>query len=192
MATPTQDAEAIRTRTSTSFDQIRNNTRISTTEARDQMARVLLDARQSMSALQQTAEGQTEQRQQSLERKLYGIGNSNDPSQAISYRDALDRAAAIPSDQERAAIELIKRSDTSGDTTLVRATLAVAYERGWVDVINTYGNAHPEQDNDLTELWGLQHGAFDQGLFAYTPPLAPSELAGAHDTQLRTWANGDY
>ncbi|MFY1582869.1 hypothetical protein ACN267_32115 [Micromonospora sp. WMMD734] len=65
----------------------------------------------------------------SLERALFGLPDGAGPAEAISYRDAADRVAAITSPGQLGA--LITRATDSGDDMLRRAALAHACRQGW-------------------------------------------------------------
>ncbi|WP_132438006.1 MULTISPECIES: hypothetical protein [unclassified Rathayibacter] len=179
----------------TTVDSIRANTRISAIEKRDQIARAWLDAKKQIETLAADTNATRTTQKQALERKLFGIPNTTDASHAISYRDALDRASAIDpttSEGERQAVELMRRAEISGDTTLVRALLAVAYERQQVDVINTYANAHDKDDADLNELWKISTEPIDSSVFAFAEPQAPREVDGVTGHTVQAWADGEY
>lgn len=78
----------------------------------------------------------------SLGRHLFGLPAGADVSDTISYRDAADRVATITDLTELA--ELMDRASTTGDSMLLRAGLAHAYQRHWRDLVAVYG--------DLTDL----------------------------------------
>lgn len=190
-----EKSSAIRATMTNTVDSVRANTRISDIEKRDQIARAWLDAKKQIGALDTQTNATRTNRKQALERKLFGIPNTTDASHAISYRDALDRASAIDpttNDGERQAVELMRRAEISGDTTLVRALLAVAYERQQVDVINAYANAHEADDADLNELWKISTEPIDSSVFAFAEPQAPREVDGAPGHLVQTWADGEY
>ncbi|TCL84808.1 MULTISPECIES: hypothetical protein [unclassified Rathayibacter] len=190
-----EKSSAIRATMTNTVDSIRANTRISDIEKRDQIARAWLDAKKQINALASDTNATRSTRKQALERKLFGIPNTTDASHAISYRDALDRASAIDSttaEGERQAVELMRRAEISGDTTLVRALLAVAYERQQVDVINAYANAHEKDDADLNELWKISTEPIDSSVFAFAEPQAPHEVDGAPGHTVQAWADGEY
>jgi hypothetical protein len=185
----------IRAALTNSVETIRANTRISDIEKRDQIARAWLDARKQIAAFDFETNAARAARRQTLERKLFGIPNTKDANHAISYRDALDRASAIDpttTGGESQAVELMRRAETSGDTTLVRALLAVAYDRQQVEVINTYANAHEKDDADLNELWKISTEPIDSSVFAFAEPQAPREVDGVPGHIVQAWADGKY
>ena len=191
MPTIEEQAEQIRIDAGNAVTVIRNNARISDIEKRDQIAKVWLDGVDRMTQLEENGSAAGNKRKQELERKLYGLPTSTDASLAISYRDALDRATALPDGDEQSAITLLNRALTSGDTTLARATLAVAFERQWVDLINNYIEAVPSTNTDIEELWAISTTPL-ASMFTFIPPAQPLELAGQHQSRIRSWAEGTY
>ncbi len=90
---------------------------------------------------------------------LFGLEGFTTAQDAISYRDAQDRADSIPVNGEEKALTLLKRAELSGDSILTKALLNRALEAGWVNVANSYIEANPYQGQHLEELWALQEPA---------------------------------
>jgi hypothetical protein len=191
MPTIEEQAELIRSEASDKYQAVRNNPRISDIETRDQIARAWVESIDKLRALEAAHGDTTAGEKQNLERKLYGLTNDTDPSLAISYRDALDRASNTPDNDERPAIALLNRALTSNDTTLARAILAVAFERMHVDVINAYSNAVPTATEDIEKLWAKLTNR-ELPLFTFVSPISPPELGNQHEIVIRTWADGNY
>lgn len=190
MATATEQASTIRSTLNSSLDRIRNNSDLSRSARIKQIAAAYSTAKSAIAALEASATSSARARQAELERNLYGITNPSDASYVMSYRDAYNHVAGIEFADERSAVTLMTRAETTGDTALTRAALAVAFDRGWVDVINTYANAHKELDEDINNLWDLRTGRGDQDVFVFSTPDTPTELRTYSDHQVTGFANG--
>lgn len=119
----------------------------------------------------------TEQRQADLQRSAFGLGRTQpSPSDAISMRDASDRAARLTGPTAGAdALELLQRARRNGDTVLERAVALQAYELGLSDVLDDFAEAHPDFAPQLAELDVLQAREGDIGYFAWFALSAPPE-----------------
>ncbi|MFG3300998.1 hypothetical protein [Micromonospora chersina] len=95
-----------------------------------------------------------------LERKLFGLPAGATSSDAISYRDALDRVAAIKDPEQLG--ELMERAHASGDDMLLRAGFAHAYRQTrnplasdlWGGLVAEYVEQNPAVGDTLAELEG--------------------------------------
>lgn len=186
-----EQARKVRTTLNTTLERIRNNTDLSRAARIKQIANAYDTAKQAITTLEAAAAAEARTRHTALERGLFGITDPSDASYAMSYRDAYNHVAGIDVNDERKAVDLMARAETTGDVALAKAALAVAYERGWVDVINTYANAHEELDQDINDLWDLRTGRGEDAFtFDYSIPDKPAELRIFSDHQVTGFANG--
>lgn len=111
-----------------------------------------------MQQLQATHEQNTARTVTNLQRQLFGAGSANG-ADAISMRDAADRADRIESPDEAAA--LLARSENNGDHVLARAIAAKAFGTAassplvahhWVPVVEQFAATRPEAANQMNAL----------------------------------------
>ncbi|MGI8614623.1 MAG: hypothetical protein ACR2KL_11880, partial [Nocardioidaceae bacterium] len=124
----------------------------------------------------------------SLSRELFGATSSVGVD-AISSRDAADRAAAVESPEE--ALSLLQRADRGGDRVLVRAIASHATDEAsdpitgfsWLPVLDafasSYGSGADLISNKLTQLLDLRRPgdattSLSTAAVFYTP--RPSEI----------------
>lgn len=103
--------------------------------------------------------GKTEhQSRQALERRLFGLPAGASSSDAISYRDAVDRVSSIRDPQVLG--ELMERAASTGDDMLLRAAFGHAYQQTrnplvsdqWDGLVGEYAEQNPGARLDLEEL----------------------------------------
>lgn len=143
---------ALRQRT----DAIRADKRLTPEAKRAAIAREYLQAKNEIRALQSAEATERSSRQNELKKSLFGLEGFTTAQDAISYRDAQDRADSIPVNAEDRALTLLRRAELSGDSILTKALINRALEAGWVQVANSYIEANPVQGQRLEELWALQ------------------------------------
>ncbi|WP_432457943.1 hypothetical protein [Cellulomonas iranensis] len=119
-----------------------------------EMAAAYTSAAETLRGLQSQEQASDSARRTSLMREVFGIQGTPDPSAAISYRDAQDRAASLVN--ERDAVRLIEQADLSGDEHLARAAARSAYENGWGDALTAFAASRPQLASKLQELRELQ------------------------------------
>ncbi|WP_066040863.1 hypothetical protein [Herbiconiux solani] len=168
-------AEALRTTAEDAYKTIRTNADISGEKRQRDIASAYVTLVDAMARLQEDGAIKANTARADLERRLYGIPNSADASASISYRDALDRAASL--EDESAAVAMLRRAHTSGDTLLTRALLATSFDNQWVDTINAYVELEPNTATDIEALWNARNravaGAFD---YVYNKPAELGRL----------------
>ncbi len=88
----------------------------------------------------------------SAESRLFGMTqyDAKDAATVMLHRDARDRASRIGSDAEAAA--LLQSAVQSGDTTMARALLGRAFERGFQQTVDQYCHVMPADAGDVDEL----------------------------------------
>ncbi len=159
------------------------------------LAKNYLAAKESMAALQQTAGADTSEQRTKAERSAFGTnGLPGDPATvAVSYRDAMDRAATLTSSADATA--LLARADRAGDEPLARAVAGHAHDAstsplgrldpGWSDVVDTYTATRYAAGRAVDTLRALQPGATNstRSMFAFVLPK-PSELGSTPDYQM--------
>ncbi|WP_018762422.1 hypothetical protein [Arthrobacter sp. 135MFCol5.1] len=143
---------ALRTRT----EAIRNDKRLTSEAKQAAIAREYLQTKRQVQELYAAEKTAKAARRNELTKSLFGQEGFTSAQDAISYRDAQDRADSIPVNAEDRALTLLKRAELSGDTSLTKALLNRALEAGWVNVANAYIEANPYKGAQLEELWGLQ------------------------------------
>ena len=91
-----------------------------------------------------------------LRRRLFGLPQGADSSDAISFRDAQDRVAGLKAD---ALTSLMDRAEQSGDELLLRAGFARAWELSLIglesmadEIVAEYALTHPNVEQDLNRL----------------------------------------
>jgi hypothetical protein len=118
-------------------------------------------ARVQLNELRTQEQSRLASRGADLERRLFGLAGHANGADAISARDALDRASQLKSTKEAAA--LLQRADSTGDDVLARAIASTAAERSrtspdpnvaraWDGVIRTYVDARPTMSSVVEEL----------------------------------------
>ncbi len=159
------------------------------------LAKNYMSAKQLMADLAQTANTDTAEQRTKAERSAFGTnGLSGDPATvAVSYRDAMDRAATLASSTDASA--LLARAERSGDEPLARAIAGHAHDAstsalgrldpGWSDVVDAYTASRPAATRAVDTLRALQPGATNstRSMFAFVLPK-PSELGSTPDYQM--------
>lgn len=118
------------------------------------MAAIYTAAAETLRGLQGQEQASEGEKRAHLLRELFGIRGTADPSAAISYRDAQDRAGSLL--DERDAVRLIEQADLSGDEHLARAVARCAYDNGWGDVLTAFAASRPQLASKIQELRELQ------------------------------------
>lgn len=170
-------------------ESIRKSNDLSPDGKRRQIAKAYIEAKNALAPLRQQEAAQTAATRQRLERTLYGATGRLDPSQAISRRDAADRAARA--NTLAAANALLDQAERSGDDELASAVARHAAYRGWLDVTVRYAQQRPEANAALQKLAEIDaevKGEGPMGQAAFTVPR-PQELAGVAEHQLATLAD---
>lgn len=121
--------------------------------------------------------------------QMFGSGSlaGDRATLAVSMRDALDRAEKLRSPAD--ALGVLERALSTGDETLARAVVRVAWERtdtatpAWGEVVDKYLAARPDRVATAERLVAAQDAALnDRQLMTLRMALArPRELAGIGD-----------
>lgn len=115
-----------------------------------------------------------------LERRLFGLPANASASDAISYRDAVDRVERITKPDELG--ELMERATASGDTMLVRAGFARAWRLcgpfgsdGWDGLVQEYVDQNPDTRTDAEALATLSSPRHKTSAFAEQMAMSVSK-----------------
>lgn len=199
MSTPYQQAsntpvERLRATFQRNLDNIRGRQDL-TPQAREvAIARAYRTIRDGLAAARQ-ADIEKYQRQRSfLERRLFG-GDDSTGYNALSARDAREKAAAYTDPGEAAAA--FQRAQRAGDTDLAKALAAHAADlasapivgAAWQPIVQQYAEGNERRTNTYKELSELADPS--AGLdFTYVLDK-PRELGRYHDQQIDQVANSD-
>ncbi|NED31971.1 hypothetical protein [Streptomyces sp. SID8499] len=181
-------AESIRTDFQRNLEAVRNRRDLNTQARQTAIARAYAKARDGLNGIrQQEADYVTRQRNY-LERKLFGNTDDIHGTNAVSSRDARERAAKLTTPDE--AAQAYNRAQRDGDTALARAIAAQAADYaasvgaapGWEHIVRHYAGSRPGLADAHKELAELREPGlgFD---FRYVLPK-PSELGRMGDHQV--------
>lgn len=103
----------------------------------------------------------TASRRQALHQRLFGVGAAAGASEVISYRDAQDRVEGVKNAEDLG--NLMERAASIGDTSLLKAGFAVAFERsrnsvnggGYEGIVGEYVEQFPDVGEDVQEYQAL-------------------------------------
>ena len=150
---------------------------------RRRMAEEWNTARAELDELQKAERARLSKREVELERKLFGLGSYDGVSQAISTRDAQDRAAQLTRADQ--ATELLRRAERNGDDALARAVAHHALQqsrqamtpdqsRAWDAVLGEFVDTRPSTSPIVEELALIERLTGAQpvfGPYSRTKPL---------------------
>lgn len=156
------------------------------------MAGPHLTAKAKVAALGQAEQDRLATDTVKAENLLFDRSPSMAGSDAISARDAADRAEQLRTPAD--AAKLLGRAHATGDTALAGAVAAHAHGQGWGQVVATHAATSRARQAAYDGLMasGAPGGRSDQmtrRMVFSVPP--PTELAGLRDAQLRTLAGQD-
>lgn len=140
------------------LDGIRADTRLSDAGKAEETERIRTALIAQLGALQADEDRIVGDKLRSLERTVLGVVGV-DPAEAISYRDATERATAI--DNLQVASEAMRRALISYDPPLAKALLNRALEMGWTEVADQYKAENPGVADALTDLQRLKNYVAD-------------------------------
>jgi len=159
-------------------DRIRGDKRLSEPQRQRALARTYRSARTRMNELKAQEAEQLPQLQRQLERQLFDHSASSgwfDAAEAISVRDAQDRAARLASPQE--AMEAMRRAEDTDDYVLAGAVARRAamqarsswggQARAWQQVADQYVDAMGH-GSIAGELAGARAAQADRDPMAFT------------------------
>ncbi|MBN7411166.1 hypothetical protein [Mycobacteroides abscessus] len=139
---------------------IRDNPRLNTIAKQE----ALNELRERTRGIIKDAEAQhraaREKRITNLQQKLFGrsANERSDPTLAISYRDAAQRAAEVAEggkDVPKKTLALMDWALQSGDIPLQKALLRIAFDWRLEDVVDAFIARSPSQKEAANELWDL-------------------------------------
>lgn len=157
------------------LEAIRQDARLSDHARREDITEAYRAVQEKVDGYREADRSDFEARRIELERRAFGLGSPNltHGIDAVSARDASDRAAKIPITGGDEALELMERARLNGDAVLEKAVAAEAYRKGWVKVIDEYASTHPEFVPQLAELQAIRTLPTDLSYvswFYLTPP----------------------
>lgn len=132
---------------------------------------------------------------QQLARKAFGSETAADPATAMARRQARQQAAAVTDVGE--AEQLVRDAHFTGDRELGRAVAAVAFERGWRDVVDVWNedgsnNAYMKHVIELVQMPDTNSGAWRlQVAQDYAGPM-PGVLDGMKPHEISRAAETDF
>ncbi|OLT12212.1 hypothetical protein BJF79_22780 [Actinomadura sp. CNU-125] len=146
------------------MQKIRANKRLSPQARQADLIKAHREASERAQQLWREGESAHAQRTRVLYRKAFVAPASDHPSDAISRRDAADRAAMVNDPKE--ALEMLARAQHHGDEHLARAIGQRAYEqhktlparlgnKEWEPVLKAFVVDRPDADEALGELQSL-------------------------------------
>lgn len=182
----------------TTVSKARADQRITPQARQADIARAYVTATRRATELRAQAVKQVDDQRRTLTRRLFGSGGrSTDPTEAISRRDASDRAAQITDADE--ALHLLRRAQENGDDILAQAVArhTVTYGRQWgrwPEVLAEYTRENPKAADNVTQLQQLPdldtpHAQLRLAQL-YTVPV-PAELAKLSTHSIEQLADTD-
>lgn len=184
MSTPTLDdarnrMNNLRAQLKTELQKVDDNTSYSEPGRRLERGKVVLRHRKQAQQMKEQFVTQVAARRLDLEGRIFGLPDGGD---ALSYRDATDRASKIVGKTE--ALQQLERAVRSRDDMLARAIAARAYEFGMSTVLDVYGQCRSEEwaRNDLDELRQLPE---EDGLAVKLTFEIPAAGAGVELSEVR-------
>lgn len=192
--------EAIRQTAENLYNAARSDGRMTVPAIQAAIAKAYADAQTKMAALQEKQSGQATARRAANLKAAFG-NPSNDPTAAISARDAADRAAQLGPEDYSTAADLLERAERNGDGALAAAVGYRAYEltaaggasgfgygsEGWSEVLSSYLQSRPQAAAALNDLMASTVKPYIAGLTAFMLPV-PSELASLSPWQITALA----
>src|SRR5690606_31656669 len=148
-------ARAVRAKYERDVAAINADTRLNAIGRAEMINDLYIAAKAELEGLRAEELRESTERRRRLERDIFGLPGTADPSVAISFRDAQDRANAIETEDEGQALRLLRQASQSGDTHLAKALITRAVEVGWSRVIDVYSAEHPGTEAKLAELTAL-------------------------------------
>lgn len=163
-------------------EAVRQDTRLSEPAKAKDVRDLYREVQEEVEGYREADRAAFEARTEQLQRLAFGLGSGvTSGTDAISARDASDRAAAIPFNQQDEALELMERARMNGDVILEKAVAAQAHRQGWGTVTDAYGANHLEFQPRLAELETIRGLPTDLGYVSYFYLTAPPEGHHAFD-----------
>lgn len=182
MSTHHNNAQRVIDTATDRLDKLQNNAGLSEEGRQALAAKIYLEAKTQVEQIRGSEKQGSQSVLDSARRSLFGssVGSSSD---AIAYRDAVDRVEAI--NLERDALKLLDRAHVTGDTTMTTALISAAIERGWSQVAERHVEHRPSTERHLRTLWDHTHNPPDGMMDALNyVMLKPSSLRGKSEGQI--------
>jgi hypothetical protein len=189
------DIDTIHSNLEKRLQRARENQRLSAEARQAEIAAAFVQAKRQADALLAKQREQVEAERKRLTRKLVGSdGKQASSADAVSRRDAADRAAAIEGNADE-ALRLLRVAHDTGDVHLAQAvtrhalTQAAGLHRGgggpWVKVVEEYARENPNAADTMRELQALPTSGEAGFRMAarYVVPM-PSELGRLGQAQI--------
>ncbi|QEM47176.1 hypothetical protein [Mycolicibacterium grossiae] len=136
-------------------DDVRGDISLSELGKQQLIARAWVNTKTEIARLQQADFDTLVTRYNKLERQVFGTAADSAGADAVSFRDAVDRASKL--DNDEAAAKLLGTAELSGDTILAKAVVMRAWEARWNDVVDHYAVNHATVADTLAELVSLRN-----------------------------------
>lgn len=195
-------AHGIRTTFEGHAERARNDRTLSKVGRAQKVAAAWRQAQTSMDGLRSNFQSDATLTAADVRQQVFGA-KAVTGADAVSMRDAYDRASQVQSPADAGA--LLARAEMTGDTHLARAVAATAYDNAvttpaflgggdaWTGVLNQYMSTRPDVADQLQRLNdATQDGnknALD--LAGYTYLMKPDELNRVSEYQIDLLANDD-
>ncbi|NAZ80581.1 hypothetical protein GTR02_01945 [Kineococcus sp. R8] len=183
-------ADTARQRAERQVAKVQANPNLSDAGKARALARLFTQHREELAQLQAEMNGRAAQTARQLERQLFGTSDRDGQQDAISRRDAEDRATQLAAKPAQAQA-VMARALRNGDMTLANAIAEVAHTQaqapigsaGWSEVMDLWLEARPDAAPQLQELVSvaapsIQDNFIDGALFR---PAKPIEIASLTD-----------
>jgi hypothetical protein len=194
-----EKAAGIQRRLNQSVAAVQSNDNLSAEGRRKQLATDYLDAMTAMKKLRESLEAEEEQTADDLSVDLFGSASSLG-ADAISVRDADDRAAQLKTKDE--ALALLTRAESNGDQVLARAIALRAFTKAqqplggsaWASVLDTYTASRPVIATKMAKLAEARRSSVEKsfGRSIIFSPNKPRELERMSDSQIQAAAGGAF
>ncbi|MEM6109507.1 hypothetical protein AAHS21_25230 [Mycobacterium sp. 050272] len=174
-------------------DNVRGDVSLSELGRQQVIARIWSNTRAEIARLRQLDFDSLVQRYNSLERTVFGTAGASTGADAVSFRDAVDRAGQL--DSVEAAAKMLGTAELSGDAVLAKAVVMRAWESRWDVIVDKYASTHATVADKLAELVSLRK-ALDGiasrlgGAIGASLPR-PTELANLSLAQISEYAAAD-
>ncbi|MFC8234276.1 hypothetical protein [Streptomyces sp. NPDC057284] len=183
-------ADQIRENAQAALDRIGSRKDLTPEAQRAAAARIYKPATEQIQQMLDQHIAKVSQHKQQLAQKAFGSDRSTDPQTAMARRQA--RQIAATAEDAHQAEQMVRDAQFDGDEHLARAAAAVAYERGWHDVVDVW-NADGRNDTamrcliELAQLpdtndtaWRISTAAaYSQPLSGVLDGLKPHEISRA-------------
>ncbi|MGW7604480.1 hypothetical protein [Streptomyces antimycoticus] len=187
--------ESIRADYDRTVTRIRARQDLSAQARQVSIARAYNKAQEQMAQVQQADTARYNRQRQFLERKLFGNTGDINGSQALSSRDARERAAKLSDAREATAA--FERAKRDGDTDFARAIAAHAADQAampimgdaWQPIVQQYAESSPAKADTYNELASMRQPGTGMD-FQYVVP-SPSELGRLTAAQVTQLASSD-